>query len=311
MWPAVGEGVTSVNARLFWCATAIVVAAASNATAARKGDPEPGDPPEEPTPRPPRPPKPIPEPVPVPAPVLYGRESSLPLCTWGHYSEESSFQRFLWDFEENWYGAWTCRIGDVHHDDTCTFGGAPDYKPTNAQYALGPRNQPDNYTADLVWPDGSALYGVWGIGCMSSGASGGADDILTSSNVEGGFGDEFAFVDGGTVEHVRPGLVRGSVMMMLPPGGYLPRKEGDLVLAIQIYGDNGWEDFATRTFTVETTLTTFEVEAVVPELTDVRLAVRADATRGHLGVGYDLRDARIFVETCIPDQNQPGTCLGD
>jgi hypothetical protein len=245
-------------------------------------------------------------PTPAPLPLLYGRENSLPLCEWGYYEDARSFMGFITG-GQGW-GDWTCKLPGVPGQDTCGFSGAPDYKPTNAHYLLSVRDQADNYNGNLEWPDGSALYSVWGIQCGGGGA--GPRDIVERTNIEGGVGHVLAYVDGGVVEHVRPALVRGTVKIALPPN-YLPRLANDLELAIQVYGDNGWEDVETTIGTVEKKVRTFEVSAYVPELSDVRLAVRADSSRGALGAGYDVRDARIFVETCIPDQNDPGSCLGD
>jgi hypothetical protein len=115
---------------------------------------------------------------------------------------------------------------------------------------------------------------------------------------------------GGDVEHIRPALVRAQLN-----AGYNaysgPRNiSGDLVLALQVYGEHGWEDFKTVTRTTGPQPALYEVESIVPEGSSVRLQVRgAQSCQDQYGDAYDIRSMRILVETCIPDQSNPGTCL--
>jgi hypothetical protein len=291
-----------VSTKSILCASAIVAIAASAATAetvwgARQRDPDgpDGPEPEEPEEPAPRPPRTDEEPESIPGPI-YGRESSLALCEWSTPYEPDP-------------DVWACSPAEGEPtDDTCTWAGG---KPADTTYSVVPIDQPPWYMRDLEWLDGSVLYSVWAIDCESSGTDGGAADIVVRTNVEGRTESrELGYVTGGVVEHIRPALVRGSVMIRLP-SQHLPRLANDLELAIQVLGEEGWVDLATATHTVEETLTVFTVEADVAPGLDVRLAIRAEASRGPVGIGYDLRDARVFVEMCIPDENQPGTCLGD
>jgi hypothetical protein len=117
-----------------------------------------------------------------------------------------------------------------------------------------------------------------------------------------------ANIAGGTVEHIRPGLVRGTVEIRL---GRMFVRPDDLALAIQVYDGGAWVDYETEIATTQKTLGTFGVEAFVPESMDVRLQVRG-CTEGMSRVPeYDLRRAEIAVEQCIPDESNPGQCLGD
>jgi hypothetical protein len=249
----------------------------------------------------------------------YYRETTLPLCEWGTGSR--SFHQFLgWIGQDEPIG-WTCAAGGGT-EDSCTFSGAPDFRPTNPSYGLGTRT--DYYWfGDLVWSDGHAAYGGWGISCVYNSSSTAVKDTVTKSSFEGMSWNGSACqglttltratvvaeLAGGDVEHIRPAIVRAQANM-----GYYsyagPRYPNDLVLAIQVYGSSGWEDFKTVTRTTGAQPALYEVEATVPEGSSIRLQVRGtQGCQNHYGDGYDLRDLRIQVETCIPDQNNPGNCL--
>lgn len=246
----------------------------------------------------------------------YFREHSLPLCEWG--TGERSMWNLIVDPEYGDYGAWTCTAAGKPWDDSCTHGGAPDFKPLDALYTLHPRDQPNNYTAVLQWPDSSALYDVWGVRCRS--VPGGADYVDTST-VEGRTvpGSTcslksplrrvvLAEVDGGVVEHVHAAMVRGRVRLGAP--GMLPRGANDVTLAIQTYGMTGWADLSTAPVTTTSSIGTYELWGMAAPGVSIRFQVRGSIRcNEHLGLGYDVRDARLQIETCIPDQSNPGACL--
>lgn len=253
---------------------------------------------------------------------VYGRENSLPLCDWST-GERSLLQFIVGDQSTGDRGLWTCRAADSRSEDSCSWSNGA---PTNASYAIVPRDQHNHFMDDLAWPDGSGAYGLWSMSCLSRRARGPLARKVASTNIEGqvapwaevcsGLLDPtpyydviLADVDGGTVDHIRPGLVRGTVTIAMPPR-YMTRVADDLEIAIQALTEGQWQDVAVTVATAETWLQTLEVQATVTELTDVRLQVRGlTRCQDQLGVGYDLRDARIFVETCVPDQANPGVCL--
>jgi hypothetical protein len=113
-------------------------------------------------------------------------------------------------------------------------------------------------------------------------------------------------IDGGVVEHVRPASVRGQVLLRVDNQSPEGRS---VTLAIQVFSNGAWVDHTTTQFASTGTLTLHEVQDHVSPGMDVRLQVRVtNCERGFAG-GYVIADARIQVETCIPDQSNPGSCL--
>ena len=289
------------------------------------------DRPDDPVERPPRQPtKPT-----IPGYVLvndaYYREATLPLCEWGQ-GERSFHDQFIRQ-DGDQKSHWTC-LGTRSYDpethgylnDTCSFSGPPDFRPLDAVYTLVPFDWWEILSADLEWPNGTAGYGAWGIRCDRNASSAALRDIVASSTFEGipwqgsscpawpnpgNRSTLIAELVGGDVEHVRPAIVRAQANI-----GYSayagPRNiQGDLVLAIQVFGSAGWQDFKTVARTTGPTPSVHEVEATVPEGSFVRLQVRG-TQKCHgvqYGDGYDIRNLRIQVEACIPDQTNPGSCL--
>lgn len=298
------------------------------------GPVDPGDVPDEPAPRP-RPDRPPPKP-PVPGYVLfngaYYRETRLPLCEWGQ-SERNFWDQFIrQDADQTWQ--WTCLDGSTrardpetgnYLNDTCSFAGPPANRPTDAAYGLVPRDYWENYTSNLEWPDGTAAYGGWGMRCERN-SSNAAVDTVVSSTFEGmswngsscpqwpNAGNRSTLIAelvGGDVEHVRPAVVRALANIGYPAYAGPRNISGDLVVAIQVFGSSGWEDFKTIARTTGPQPSLYELEATVPEGSFVRVQVRG-TQKCHgvqYGDGYDIRSLRIQVETCIPDENNPGTCL--
>jgi hypothetical protein len=254
---------------------------------------------------------------------LYGREHTLPLCDWT--TEERSLLQFIDGANETW----VCT--SVADGQPCTWSV---YEPSSARYWFHPRREPRwqgdtsyPWAMDLSWPDGSALYGAWNMTCdLPFHIKGEPAPIpgrhrVVNSTVEGyvvpgtpgcSGTDPSTFVilaevDAGTVEHIRPGYVRGSVQ--IARSRYWDPND-DLRVVIQGRVDGQWQDLATTYASTTTAPETYAVEALIPELTDVRLQVRGRIRcNARYGTGYDLRDARIFVETCVPDQSNPGACL--
>jgi hypothetical protein len=253
----------------------------------------------------------------------YYRETTLPLCEWT--PGPRSFVQFFYPTQEQQElqepATWACWIGS--RPDTCSLTDAPNYRPTNSSYFLGPR---DHYGADLLWPDGSNARNVWGIGCAAGSPASSLTDVVIGSVFEGDAWNGnacgltalpasretlLAELVGTDVEHVRPALVRAQVT-----AGYNSRLgarniTGDLVLAIQVFGEQGWADVHAVAHTTTPQQAHYEVETFVPAGSAVRLQVRGTRKCHYedYGDGYDIRSMRILVETCIPDQNNPGTCL--
>ncbi len=252
---------------------------------------------------------------------VYGREHSLPLCDWS--TEERTLLQFMADHDETW----VCTSMDDRA--ACTWSG---YAPSTSRYWFHPRHEPrwdgDTYyheALDLRWPDATSLYGTWNMSCAAPGRRKpgptplpGRHRVLgsviegravspTCTGADPARDVILAELDGGTVEHIRPGYVRGSVQIARSP--YWAPLD-DLRVAIQGYTDGDWHDLATTAATTTLAPETYAVEATVAELTDVRLQVRGRIRcNAQYGTGYDLRDARLFVEACVPDVSNPGECL--
>jgi hypothetical protein len=244
------------------------------------------------------------------------RESSLPLCEWG--DPERGYQQFV-------FSSWTCNLGTIENgswNDRCTFDAAQQ-RPTNAHYQLMVRNPNVVPWGDLQWPDGTALHdNFWGMGCERT-ADGTGRDRVQWNIVAGALGPDdcnlffplgptspLVEVDGGTVEHVRPAAVRGQVMISgAPIDGFFPGQPHVVVVAVQWFDGHAWVDSATTSHSVNFQQQLFEVETVLPPGTDVRLQVRGTPICYGDFTTYDIRAARIQVETCIPDQSDPGSCL--
>jgi hypothetical protein len=254
---------------------------------------------------------------------VYYRETTLPLCEWG--SGARSFFQFFYPNQEQQDAQepadWACFTS--WQPDTCTFTAGPDPRPTNASYAVAPRA---HYGANLQWPDGSTAHNVWSIGCAASSAAGSSADTVVGSTFEGDpwggtmctFAPPWpqsrktllAELVGGDVEHIRPALVRAQLFAGYYADAGARNISGDLVLALQVFGDQGWTDFKTITRTTGPQPAFYELEATVPAGSAVRFQLRGTQLCGdQYGDGYDIRSMRILVETCIPDQNNPGSCL--
>jgi len=256
---------------------------------------------------------------------IYGREHSLPMCDWTTPDRSLYFQ-FMYD---NYDETWVCT--SMADRSSCTWSG---YEPATSRYWFHPRRDPrwqgDTYYRhglDLVWSDASSLRNTWSMSCERPVRRKGMPapvpgrhlvlgSVVEGKRVEGapscggsvtGIDVIVAEVDGGTVEHIRPGYVRGSVQ--IARSRYWAPMD-DLRVVIQGHVDGEWQDLETRSATTTLAPETYAVEATVPELTDVRLQVRGKLPcNAPYGTGYDVRDARLFVETCVPDVSNPGECL--
>jgi hypothetical protein len=149
-------------------------------------------------------------------------------------------------------------------------------------------------------------------------------------------------IDGGVVEHVRPALVRGQVSLRIhnsagaasvaartqtrrPGGGRGTPQLGTtasgaamsapkgrsltVTLAIQVFSSGAWVDHKTSSFSATGLRALQEIEDQIPPGLDVRLQVRGMTCQYGISEGYEIADARIQVETCIPDQSDPNSCL--
>ncbi len=254
---------------------------------------------------------------------LYGREHSLPICDWS--TRDRTLLRFIVDPEEVRYGPFSCRKLDGGQDSCTWTGSGAARSPSNSEYRIVPRDiDSSHYQETFSWPDGSGLYDAYHMQCRRPRRLGGHQVVSTSvdgQRIPGGetcdgFDDPspwmdvvLADVDAGTVDHVRTAYVRGSVTLALGEGE-MDRMGDDVELAIQQLVDGVWRDAAVAVATAEAYQQTVVVEGELEPLADVRLQVRGRyRCFGQGYVGYDIRDARIFVETCVPDQSNPGECL--
>jgi hypothetical protein len=244
----------------------------------------------------------------------FQREHRLPLCEWA--PDRDNMRQVMHSFDvDNVY--WYCKNGQSQCDWTGT-------RPSNSSYRVAGSyyDDPYFYGGEMTWPDGTKLYSTWGVGCTK--AAQGDRDIVTSHMLQGHIitwptppgaphvPSVLADVDGGIVEHLRAAKVLAIVQLGRDPV-YQYRVENDVVLAIQVATPGGWEDVATQSFTSEGSLQTFRLETHVEPGEAVRLQVRGTwrIAGNQLGTGYELRDARLLVETCIPDQSNPDSpvCL--
>lgn len=272
--------------------------------------------------------------------VIFLRENTLPLCDWGDPGR--SYEQLVHDAQGG-PGAWQCV--DAASAQRCVFQNG---KPTSSVYGLIPATSGE---PTIRLANGSALYGVQRLECISSHSSAPSDTLHPGDLVRGlgvppfdcsglpGHAATLIEIDGGAVQHVRPALVRGQATLRIhnsagtraagvatqvsremvqvsqpdaiaasagtPPKG----RNIAVILAVQVFGNNGWVDHTIKQFTVAGKPTLLEIQDQIEPGTDVRLQVRGTTCQYASPEGYDIRDARIQVETCIPDQSNPGACL--
>jgi hypothetical protein len=83
-----------------------------------------------------------------------------------------------------------------------------------------------------------------------------------------------------------------------------------VTLALQTLSASGWKDYATVQRVASATPSLIELTANIAPGSEVRLQIRATGLCFiQFDQVYDLRSARIQVETCVPDQTNPGSCL--
>ena len=167
----------------------------------------------------------------------------------------------------------------------------------------------------MAFANGAALHGVRHFVCGRNGTS--VDSLLeqslatTAPNACTPFGTltgALSEVDGGVVEHVRDALVRGRAGIRIDNDTFSTGNTRG-ALAIQVFNNGAWVDHAVTRFLIKHTLSIFEIEDMVPPGMDVRLQVRGEECSQFIHYGFVVAEARIQVETCIPDQSNPGTCL--
>lgn len=258
---------------------------------------------------------------------MIGHESQLLLCGVNQeWSAERNDHQQYDDLSDSFY----CRIYDEQQSKRvkCDWN---EHRPNEESYNYLPYSWKWNssggiwqleqmYGSDKFFhTTGDAIYGLWDVSCKRN-ASSDISDTISHASSDGRFvipapdGDGFydtvyAETHGGFVEHHRPAFARASARVRRSSHWHYDYT-GDLTLAIQMLGDGGWTDVATRTFTTTKDLHTYFLEAQVPELTDVRVQVRGKYHRSLLERAMlEFQDVRIFVEQCVPDVSNPGECL--
>jgi hypothetical protein len=252
--------------------------------------------------------------MPAQAQAQIGRLRRLPFCGIGPEAE-SPAPHPSWACIDSW--------GDGHlPTDFCSWSnGRPLGRPGDGFYKWG--NQWDMIRDDLVWDDGTSLFEVLFSGCRNDWSST-TQDFSAETYVLGRLASSsgtqlrrvLGHIQGGFVEHVRPAYVEAQVSVYRRQFIALPwevMNPNDLTLAIQVLGNNGWQDVVTRTFTSgpPPNFQAFSINGYVPELTDVRLEIRSRVSRQPFEehAGYSVREGAMFVETCVPDAGNPGECL--
>jgi hypothetical protein len=231
--------------------------------------------------------------------VVFLRENTLPICDWGDPAR--SYLQLI-QTSDGQPGAFECV--NLTIGASCTIRNG---RPRDAIYwLLGPDT--------MAWANGGALYGVREFACTLNRTGTPVDHLIEQSIVgldaveacstEPAHAAVLTELDGGVVEHVRPAAVRGQALLRVDnssPAG----RSATATLAIQVFTNGAWIDHAITQFPITGTLTLYEVQDEVSPGMDVRLQVRGTTCEG----GDVLADARIQVETCIPDQSNPGSCL--
>jgi hypothetical protein len=268
--------------------------------------------------------------------VVFLRENTLPVCDWGDPAR--SYQQLIHNAQGG-PGAWQCV--NVPTVRPCTFMNG---KPTNNIYGLVATT---NETT-MSWANGAAIFGVLRLECVSSQTTAPVDtlrfgDVLRGLGVpasctgspsrEAVLGE----VDGGVVQHVRPATVRGQAVLRIHNGAgaaLVRRKPGSgggaalrsgrsevvgqsfprghsttVILAIQVLTNGTWVDHAVAPVLIAGGAVHLEVQDQVAPGMDVRLQIRGVTCQFESPEGFEIHDARIQVETCIPDQSNPGSCL--
>lgn len=280
--------------------------------------------------------------------VVFLRENTLPVCDWSDPAR--SYQQLLVPTQGG-SGAWQCL--ELPVQQLCRFQAGRPVSPMYTLIHAGPS------APTMAWTSGAALYGVQRLECTSSHTATPVDVLYPGELVKGLDAPVFECgatpagavviteLDGGTVEHVRPALVRGQVSLRIHnaagslglsagAGSAATRSRGSggghgesrlatmagaaaappprghsvmVTLAVQVFSNGAWVDHRTTTFAATGRRALQEIDdQVVPGL-DVRLQVRGMTCQYSISEGYEIADARIQVETCIPDQSDPGSCL--
>jgi hypothetical protein len=234
-----------------------------------------------------------------------GRVFTLGFC---HYDSDADSFALLFNADQEWI----CRELPNGQPGSCGWDFAAPC-PITDQYAARPAAthysvRPNLYGEesvwgwDHVWTSGSAAHGVQSVECQRSSATTCNDDLIKAyfiGNRSGMFE-----IDGGIVQHTRPAVV--SAVVDIAHAGYYPGSN-DLTIAIQIMDDDGaWFDAVQQTYTSELADRVYTLQTLVDPGNAVRLQVRSS------GVAYEysyaLHDAMLYVETCIPDESNPGHC---
>jgi len=239
---------------------------------------------------------------------VFLRENILPVCDW---SDPARNYRQLLVPSQGGHGTLECL--EVTRTP-CRFVGG---QPLAPAYMLIPFGN-----HDLAWDSGAALYGLTTMVCARTGTS--VDRLVAGEEIAGfnmaGSGScsglpaqtvVLAEVDGGTVEHVHPAAVRGEVIIAFNDAAVSTRTL-PVTLALQVFDGTAWVDHKAVTFNATDALDLLQPHAIddlVDPGFDVRLQIRGTTCDDNVVESYRIPSARIQVETCIPDQSNPGSCL--
>jgi hypothetical protein len=238
-----------------------------------------------------------------------GRLRRLPICTFS--PTEDSFAQFFeapnpWDFR------WACYATPAQDRQECVWSGN---RPADAEYQIWPKYPHNVLPREMVWPSGTAVYGLYAYTCTRNPSNPNHDQVRSASiealtrNADGDM--LVAHLSGGFVEHIRPAYVEASISLARDGRWENDASwDDDLELAIQVLRDQGWQDVVTSTpVKTDATQRTYRVQGDVPQLHDVRLEVRYHEYPDSYQSVYNVTDSSIFVETCVPDAGNPGECL--
>lgn len=164
-----------------------------------------------------------------------------------------------------------------------------------------------SYRATMDWGGGNALFYVTEDSWYDP------DDIYGSS-IQTRLDQIDAFVPIahvlGYYAHVEPGLVRGSIEMLVPnQWGFPTPAQSEIILALQVEEPTGWRDVTTLgPVSITNIRQMHEIEALVVPNQRVRFEVRARARSDH-EMYYSLYKVRMFGAQCYVDFSNSSACL--
>jgi hypothetical protein len=167
-------------------------------------------------------------------------------------------------------------------------------------YLLAPQYPPNlwttPYSKTMSYSDGSYLSNVQYVSCSNNGTAHDARILVPDAPPQFDYVTSLQGIvetgpDGGD------GIARGTVTIAKEVG---PLRDNDASIAIQLRNaDGAWADAFITWITTTRDLRGYEVQATVPNGTDVRLVVRVYGGPGYGDRTYVVRDVHLFTQKCF------------